>query len=286
MAAKVVRLGQASLQKGQSRTPLLESEHFRAVLVNLAPGETIDLHSPGLDVVMAVLRGTGEIWVGRGPVAVTAGDVVGIPAGERRGVRAGKAGLHLLHVVSSGGPQGRPPEGETARTPWPPMDQGPKTLKERLHREHQDLLPHFGHLESLADQLVELDERDYLSRLRSVLSFLEEVLLPHARTEEDHLYPALDEVVRAAGRPTATMSADHEDISELVAQLRAALDSEPTREKRRAAQRALDRLAGLLALHFRKEEEVLFPLLDLLSPEETAKVEEAIATRAHHHHAE
>jgi Hemerythrin HHE cation binding domain len=55
----------------------------------------------------------------------------------------------------------------------------------------------------------------------SFVAFLTGELLPHARGEERHLYPAMDELVQRHGRATATMTVDHEFIGNYIARIEA-----------------------------------------------------------------
>lgn len=86
-----------------------------------------------------------------------------------------------------------------------------------------------------------------------LITWLRDELLPHAYAEEAALYPA------AADRPEATllirgMQAEHRAITDLVVALEAA--EEPVRAA--ATARAL---AGVLAVHLIKENELVVPLL-------------------------
>jgi iron-sulfur cluster repair protein YtfE (RIC family) len=89
-------------------------------------------------------------------------------------------------------------------------------------------------------------------------------LVPHAAAEEAVLQPAIEQAMGASGA-TATMQADHTGIVARSERLAATVDA--------AAERWPDpalvhdfatQLAGLSAIidHFRKEEEVLLPVLD------------------------
>ena len=111
-----------------------------------------------------------------------------------------------------------------------------------------------------AAQLTEL--------LNGFTDFLSGELLPHARGEEQSLYPALDPIIREHGSPTATMRVDHEYIADYVRQI-----SDTARSLRSASERdrqplvrQLARLAiqlqGLFAVHLAKEERVYLPLVE------------------------
>ncbi|HKS71373.1 MAG TPA: DUF2249 domain-containing protein [Ktedonobacterales bacterium] len=105
--------------------------------------------------------------------------------------------------------------------------------------------------------------------LDGLTGFLTGELLPHARGEEQTLYPALDPIIREHGSPTATMRVDHEyigayvrQIGEAARRLRAAGEQQ---ERERLAQqlaRQMIQLQGLFTVHLAKEERVYLPLVE------------------------
>ena len=112
------------------------------------------------------------------------------------------------------------------------------------------------------------DAAELTRLLDGVTGFLSGDLLPHAQGEERTLYPALDPVLREHGRPTATMSVDHEylgqyarDIAALSEKLRTASASERGPIARRL-QREMIQLRSLFRVHLEKEERVYLPLID------------------------
>lgn len=128
------------------------------------------------------------------------------------------------------------------------------------------------HHRSMRDRLARRAERA-LSRggrddLNELIALLEGELLGHARAEQEHLYPAVDELVRLHGRATATMEIDHEviatrvrDIAVAVERLRAS-DRHDRGEAKRGLRDALLRLEALLDVHMEKEERVYVPLIE------------------------
>ena len=116
---------------------------------------------------------------------------------------------------------------------------------------------------------------------RALVSFLDGELLPHAASEERDLYPVLDTIVAVHGRPTATMSIDHEFITRYRDELAAATerlaahgDPGATAEIARLA----GALAALVEVHLAKEERAYLPLFaaHLSGPEQ-----EAVLRRMH-----
>ncbi len=133
-----------------------------------------------------------------------------------------------------------------------------------IRAEHRELAPHLGHVESAAAKVTGWDRDAASRRLGGILSFLRDDLLPHARVEEEVLYPAVDRLVGQGA--TATMSVDHVVIGERVDALTEAVDDalDHWDDVDRVADisRRLAALAAIVELHFRKEEEVLLPVLD------------------------
>lgn len=132
--------------------------------------------------------------------------------------------------------------------------------------------------------ISELDTASLVGLLDGLTSFLANDLIPHARGEETSLYPALDSIIRERGRPTATMSVDHEFIADYVRQI-----NESARRLRSAGERdravlALQlarqviQLQGLFAVHLTKEERVYLPLVE---QELSAEQQEALLAALH-----
>ena len=68
-----------------------------------------------------------------------------------------------------------------------------------------------------------------------LVAFLKGDVLPHARSEERHLYPMVNPLVRQHGKPTATMEIDHEFITSYISRIeQAAHELETSRDTDRA----------------------------------------------------
>lgn len=78
---------------------LAAGAHMKAVLTCLEPGQFIPVHRPGVDMLLIVLEGEGQVIAGDQQAAAGPGTVVFVPAGEARGVKAATR-LVALHVVS------------------------------------------------------------------------------------------------------------------------------------------------------------------------------------------
>jgi iron-sulfur cluster repair protein YtfE (RIC family) len=158
------------------------------------------------------------------------------------------------------------------------------TPTEPLRAEHRELLPHLDELRGVA-VVVGTSTPDVLrARLDDLVRFLREHLIPHARAEEDVLYPAVE---RAMGSPgaMATMVADHIEvvrrINRLAGSAAALGEGSPKSEQLDDLQAQLYGLWAILLLHFDKEETVLLPVLDeQLSAEDADALFTAMATHA------
>ncbi len=75
-----------------------QSKEMRVILAYFMPGQFIPVHSPGIDVVLSVLKGKGEVVADQDRFNVNEGDLVVIPRGVARGILA-KTEMTVLHVV-------------------------------------------------------------------------------------------------------------------------------------------------------------------------------------------
>ncbi|MBF6592318.1 MAG: DUF2249 domain-containing protein [Ktedonobacterales bacterium] len=125
-----------------------------------------------------------------------------------------------------------------------------------------------GYVSDVEADLTGFDAANLTALLNGLTDFLSGELLPHARGEEQTLYPALDPVIRAHGSPTATMRVDHEYIADSVRQITETvrgLRAAGERERALLAQqltRQVLQLQALFAVHLAKEERVYLPLVE------------------------
>src|SRR5512136_984019 len=90
-------------------------------------------------------------------------------------------------------------------------------LTDAIRAHHRSLAETLdGYAADAEANAVSVDSAALARLLDRLTSFLTGDLLPHARGEEQSLYPALDPIIREHGSPTATMSIDHEYIGEYV----------------------------------------------------------------------
>lgn len=90
---------------------LHEDAHQKTVLAYFEPGQFVPVHAPDSTVTVYVRDGGGTVVAGDDEHDVYIHDVVTVPAGERRGIRAGDDGrMEALLVVA-------PPPGDAAHEP-------------------------------------------------------------------------------------------------------------------------------------------------------------------------
>lgn len=149
---------------------------------------------------------------------------------------------------------------------------------EPFRHEHEELLGHVEHLAHAAREMPRLseEERDLL-RAR-ILDFLRGTLLPHARAEEEILYPAWAELVGFADA-AVPMVHDHEAIVARIERLDAAGPGDVD-----LLQELLYGLYALIMVHFRKEEDLQLPAFDA-APEVAERVLAQMGEAAGHGHA-
>jgi uncharacterized protein (DUF2249 family) len=122
---------------------------------------------------------------------------------------------------------------------------------------------------------------------RGFSAFLKNELLAHAAGEEAQLYPVMDDLVRAHGKPTATMRVDHEYIQNYIAEIQmtaaalaAAAPDAQNALRAKLAQSAL-KLQAIFEMHLAKEERVYLPLFEkYLSEEAQQRVLDAMHEHA------
>jgi len=153
-----------------------------------------------------------------------------------------------------------------------PMDTRPTAP---FREEHADLLEHLDHLRATARDLPRLPEPEREDAVATALRFLREVLLPHARAEEEVLYP---EWARLVGYRDAVVPMVH-DHEAIVARIEL-LAATPTDDVE-TTQELLYGLYALIRVHFDKEEDIQLPVFDRQPPEAVA----AIIERMGHEHA-
>jgi iron-sulfur cluster repair protein YtfE (RIC family) len=149
----------------------------------------------------------------------------------------------------------------------------PQRPTDPLRARHRELVGQIDDLRTAAAGASDLDRSAVQQRVARALAFLTDGLLPHARVEEEILYPLVERTLGSPGA-TATMRRDHVEIARMTEALRfleARLRNNPTRDTIEALRRLLYGLHAVVMLHFAKEEELYLPILDRELEEKAAQ---------------
>lgn len=149
-------------------------------------------------------------------------------------------------------------------------------VTDAFRSHHQALAKELSkHVSSLAEGKAGADPKAFAV-------FLRQELLSHAQGEEAHLYPLMDTLVCAHGKPTATMSLEHQYIEKYVSEIEKASAKVPATPQEQTAQReTLTRLGlqlgAIFDVHLAKEEQVYLPLFEqYVSPQDQQAVLDAM----------
>jgi quercetin dioxygenase-like cupin family protein len=78
--------------------PIYDSGVMKVLAAFFKPGQFIPVHTPGIDLVLYVIEGEGQVAAGDDRLEVKAGDLVVVPRNEARGVLA-RTAMTVLHMV-------------------------------------------------------------------------------------------------------------------------------------------------------------------------------------------
>ena len=148
---------------------------------------------------------------------------------------------------------------------------------EPFRREHEELLSHIEHIAQAARAVARLDRDERELLVGRILNFLRGTLVPHAKAEEEVLYPEWAKLVGFADA-AVPMVHDHEAIVERMDRLEQAVDDVDT------LQELLYGLYALISVHFHKEEDIQLPAFDAAPPEVTGAVLERMERLTGHAH--
>ena len=151
---------------------------------------------------------------------------------------------------------------------------------EPFRQEHEALLSHIEHIAQAAREVGRLESGEREALVGRILDFLRGTLIPHAKAEEEVLYPEWAKLVGFEGA-AVPMVHDHEAIVARIERLEQAdIDDVAT------LQELLYGLYALISVHFRKEEDIQLPAFDAAPPDVTRAVierMEALTGHAHGH---
>jgi len=151
---------------------------------------------------------------------------------------------------------------------------------EPFRREHAELHAHIEHIGQAAREVRNLERSEREVLVGKIVGFLTGTLVPHARAEEEVLYPEWAKLV-GFDDAAVPMVHDHEAIVARVERL-----EQTDVDEIDALQELLYGLYALIGVHFRKEEDIQLPAFDAAPPEVTRAVLErmgALAGEAHEH---
>ena len=77
---------------------VFQSPGLKVVLAYFKTGQFIPVHTPGVNVVLYILEGEAEVVAGDERLTVAKDDLIIVPEGQKRGVKA-LSELAVLHVV-------------------------------------------------------------------------------------------------------------------------------------------------------------------------------------------
>lgn len=78
--------------------PVYQSDDMKVVLAYFKTGQFIPVHAPQVDVVLCILEGEAEVVAGDQRITAKKNDLIIVPKGHKRGVKA-LSEMTLLHVV-------------------------------------------------------------------------------------------------------------------------------------------------------------------------------------------
>jgi regulator of cell morphogenesis and NO signaling len=155
---------------------------------------------------------------------------------------------------------------------------------ERLKQEHEQLRKLKQRMFELAqaiggDEEVQNWKERLLALRESVQAFVNE-LDPHSKREEEVLFPMMAQYIGRTSGPIAVMEIEHDQANQQLASfLTKTAELSETVDRDSAALLANEAIVAyhILAEHFMKEENVLFPMAErLLSDEEKEELAEKI----------
>ncbi len=100
--AKIVRVNALELKSLDDAKfvpkAVYQSKGMKVVLAYFKAGQFIPVHSPEVELVLCIIDGKAEVVAGEERIAAGKHDIIIIPKGEKRGVKA-LSELTVLHVV-------------------------------------------------------------------------------------------------------------------------------------------------------------------------------------------
>lgn len=134
----------------------------------------------------------------------------------------------------------------------------------QLKLDHEILMPVLDRIGDEAARFILLEPAEAVDSLAELEVILREKLMPHEKQDENHVYPALADLL-GGDDPMATMSRTHREIFSLCHRIQkfalAFQQETPGPERLREVQGTLYSLEAILRLHFAQEEEIYHALI-------------------------
>ena len=100
--AEIIRVNAQELksfgEKNFAPNVVYQSSEIKVVLAYFKKGQFIPVHTPAVDLVLYILEGEAEVVAGDERLTAAKDDLIIIPKGAKRGIRA-RTELTILHVV-------------------------------------------------------------------------------------------------------------------------------------------------------------------------------------------
>jgi quercetin dioxygenase-like cupin family protein len=77
---------------------IYQTDEIKVILAYFKAGQFIPVHTPGVDVILCILEGEAEVVAGEEKIIAKQNDLIIVPKGIKRGVKA-LTELSVLHVV-------------------------------------------------------------------------------------------------------------------------------------------------------------------------------------------
>lgn len=81
-----------------SAVPVKTGGEYGVILTYIKAGQFIPVHSPAVDLIFQVFKGSGVAVAGEREFRIESGDILIVPRGQRRGIRA-DTDMEALHIV-------------------------------------------------------------------------------------------------------------------------------------------------------------------------------------------
>ncbi len=78
---------------------IYSTDTYKVILTYIRKGQCIPVHSPGVDLIFTVVKGTGRAIAGNKEFKLGPGSILIVPRGESRGITA-ESDIEGIHIVS------------------------------------------------------------------------------------------------------------------------------------------------------------------------------------------